>query len=503
MAKSRAREIKYVRPQPGYQMKALSSPADIVIGGGAAGSGKTYSLLLEFLRHIDNPGFGGVIFRRTGPQIKSEGGLWDTSQQIYPFVGAIPKESYAEWHFKKGPKLKFSHLEHEKNIHDWQGAQIPFIGFDELCHFSSKMFWYLLGRNRSVCGVKPYVRATCNPDPDSWVSHLIDWWIGEDGLPISERDGVIRYLLRDGDSFIWGDSFEEVIEKGWYLLEPQVKLGGVIPKDLIKSLTFVSGSVYENKALLSVDPGYLGNLMAQDEQTKSQLLHGNWKVVLSDNDIYDYASYLGMFDNKMEADRAGKYITADIALQGSDKFVVGYWEGFNLANTVIMAKSDGPQVIETIANMAKYHGVPNKNITFDNDGIGGFVDGYIKGAIPFHNGGSPVEIKDAKGNKVKENYEHLKAQCYYRSGARCGRGEFKISEHVAHMMYDDKETMRQRFIKERKAIKRDKKDHDGKLKIIPKQQMKVILGGQSPDVMDMFMMREIFELQPKRTWAVI
>lgn len=365
------------------------------------------------------------------------------------------------------------------------------------------MFWYLLGRNRSVCGVKPYVRATCNPDPDSWVSHLIDWWIGEDGLPIPERDGVIRYLLRDGDSFIWGDTFDEVIEKGWYLIEPQVKLGGVMPKDLIKSLTFVSGSVYENKALLSVDPGYLGNLMAQDEQTKSQLLHGNWKVVLSDNDIYDYASYLGMFDNKMEASREGKYITADIALQGSDKFIVGYWEGFNLANTVIMAKSDGPQVIETIANMAKYHGVPNKNITFDNDGIGGFVDGYIKGAIPFHNGSSPLEVKDAKGNKVKENYEHLKTQCYYRSGARCGRGEFKISEHVANMMYDDKETMRQRFIKERKAIKRDKKDHDGKLKIIPKQQMKVILGGQSPDVMDMFMMREIFELQPKRTWAVI
>jgi hypothetical protein len=37
MAKKQ-REIKYVLPQQGYQMKALSSAADIVIGGGAAGS---------------------------------------------------------------------------------------------------------------------------------------------------------------------------------------------------------------------------------------------------------------------------------------------------------------------------------------------------------------------------------------------------------------------------------------------------------------------------------
>lgn len=458
-------------------------------------TGKTFSLLLEFLRHIDNPGWGGVIFRRTGVQIKSEGGLWDTSQKIYPFVGASPRETFLEWNFKKGAKLKFSHMEHEKNMHDWQGSQIPFIGFDELTHFSAKVFWYLLSRNRSVCGVRPYVRATCNPDPDSWVAKLIEWWIDQDsGLPIPERDGIIRFFLRDGDTFIWGDTVDEVIEKGWYLLEPQIKRAKINPADLIKSLTFVSGSVYDNKELLSVDPGYLGNLMAQDEQTKSQLLDGNWKVVISDNDIYDYAAFLGMFDNVKDAQRGQKYITADIALMGSNKFVVKYWDGFNLENLVIMDKSKGNEVVDTMANMARYHGVPNKNIAYDNDGVGGFVDGFIKGAVPFNNGSPALN---------KENYQHLKAQCYYKSGARVGRGEYKVSEHVAHMMYDDKQTVRQRMIAERKAIKRDKADHDGKLRIIPKEQMKVILGGDSPDLMDAFMEREIFELQPKKTWALI
>lgn len=490
-------------PQKGFQMNFLSSPADIVIGGAAAGVGKTFCLLLEFLRHIEIPQWGGVIFRRTSPQIRNEGGLWDTSMRIYPHVKAEPKESYLEWHFKKGPKLKFAHIEHDKNVHDWQGSQIPFIGFDELSHFSANQFWYLLSRNRSVCGVKPYVRATTNPDPDSWIAKLIEWWIDQDtGYPIPEHNGVIRYFTKDGDTFIWGDSIEEVLEQASYFLDPIVAGSSINPRDFVKSLTFISGSIYDNKELLKVDPGYLANLMAQDEQTKSQLLNGNWKVVVSENDIYDYGAFLGMFDNVKQAEGKGKYITADIALKGSDKFVVGYWEGYELANMLIMDKSKGNEVVDGIANMARYHGVQNRHIAYDNDGVGGFVDGFIKGAIPFNNGGSPLEVKDSTGQMKKENYFNLKTQCYYKSGDRVGRGEYKVSERVATMMYDDRQTVRQRFITERKCIKRDKADSDGKLKIIPKEQMKRILGS-SPDLMDMFMEREIFDLVPKKDWVIV
>lgn len=484
-----------VRPQEGFQMKFLSSPADIVIGGSAAGVGKTFALLLEFLRNIEVDGWGGVIFRRTGPQIRNEGGLWDTSMTIYPNVGATPRESYLEWQFSETVKLKFSHLEHEKNVLDWQGAQIPYIGFDELAHFSKNMFFYLLSRSRSTCGIKPYVRAVCNPDPDSWLSEFLSWWIDQDtGFPIAERDGVIRYMLRDGDNFIWGDTAEEVLEKGKYLIEPMVKKSGIDPKEFVKSVTFISGSIYDNKELLSVNPAYLANLMAQDEQTKSQLLHNNWKVVVSDDDIYDYPSFIGMFNNVMDVSRKGKYITADIAFQGSNKFVVGYWEGFSLEDILIMPKSKGPEVITGITNMAKRHGVQNRNIIYDGDGVGGFIDGYIDGAVAFNNG-SPA-LND-------ENYEHLKAQCFYKSGGRVSKGEYRISEHVANTMYDEKTTVRQQLIKERKAIKRDKADFDGKLKIIPKQKMKAILGGDSPDLMDMMMMREVVELAPKKEWLMV
>ena len=486
-------------------MKALSSPADIVIGGAAAGVGKTYSLLLEPLRHKDVKGFGGVIFRRTSVQIRNEGGLWDTSMDIYTHVGAEPKETKLEWVFPKGPKLKFSHLEYEKNIYDWQGSQIPFIGFDELPHFSKKMFFYMLSRNRSVCGVKPYVRATCNPDPDSWVSELIAWWIDQDsGLPIPERDGVIRYFIRTGDNYIWGDTFEEVKELAWHILEPLIEKSGLDAKDFIKSLTFISGDIYGNKELLKVDPAYLGNLLSQDEDTQAALLHGNWKAVLSDKDIYHYPSFMGMFNNLYEVEHDGRYITADIALKGSDKFIVGVWYGRELVDILIMDKSNGKEVIDGIVSLAKQHEIQNQHICYDNDGVGGFIDGFIPGSIPFVNNGTPFPNPDAQTTDEKkkpENYEHLKAQCYYRSGDQVKKGKYKVSEYVANKMYDDKMTVRQRLVYERKAIKRSKADSDGKLRINKKEEMKPLLNGQSPDMMDMFAMRERFAFVIDFDWS--
>lgn len=58
---------------------------------------KSFALLLETLRHVNNPNFGAVIFRRTYPEIKNEGGLWDEASKIYPYVGAQPKETTLEW----------------------------------------------------------------------------------------------------------------------------------------------------------------------------------------------------------------------------------------------------------------------------------------------------------------------------------------------------------------------------------------------------------------------
>lgn len=496
-------QIQVIKPQAGYQEIALSSPADIVIGGAAAFVGKTFALLLDPLRHISNAGFGGVIFRRTSVQIRNEGGLWDTSMKLYPIVGGEPRESSLDWRFPTGAKLSFRHLEYEKNKYDWQGAQIPFIGFDELTHFSESMFFYLLSRNRSNCGVRPFVRATCNPDPESWVYKLIKWWIDPDtGFPILERRGKLRYFVKYGHDYIWGDSYAEVMDKAAHIIEPLIEQSGLKPQDFIKSITFVSGSIYDNKKGLEQDPSYPGNLLSQDEDTRRQLLEGRWKVSNNPDDLFEFDKFAECFDILRNNDKSTRYITADIAMKGSNKLVVGYWEGFVLMDVEIMDKSDGKQVIDLIQNMAEKYSVENRYICYDSDGVGSYIDGFIKGAVPFNGGASAMSVKDPiSGRLIKENYLNLKTQCYYRMGARVEAGELKISKLVGNKMYDQTTTVRQRFLHERKAIKRAKADYDGKLRIIGKDEMKIKLNGDSPDLMDMLMMREIFELKPKMVFA--
>lgn len=254
-----------IRPQPGPQETWLRSPADIAIYGGAAGGGKTWALLAEPLRHVANPAFTTVIFRRTSPQIRNPGGLWDESQQLYRLLGATPREQYLDWTFPTGATIQFAHLQYDSNVYDWQGAQIALIGFDELTHFSERQFFYLLSRNRSTCGVRPYVRATTNPDADSWVASFISWWIDQEtGLAIAERAGVLRWFVRVGDVLHWADSADELRQQ--------------FPKIEPKSATFVPASVYDNQVLLAKDPGYLANLMAQSLVERERLLNGNWKI---------------------------------------------------------------------------------------------------------------------------------------------------------------------------------------------------------------------------------
>ena len=60
---------KEIRPQPGPQEAFLTSPADVVIYGGAAGGGKTYGMLLDALHYTHVQGFGAVFFRKNHNQI--------------------------------------------------------------------------------------------------------------------------------------------------------------------------------------------------------------------------------------------------------------------------------------------------------------------------------------------------------------------------------------------------------------------------------------------------
>lgn len=263
-------------PQAGPQTAFMTNGADIIIYGGAAGGGKTFALLLEALRHKDVKGFGGVIFRKNYNQITAEGGLWDSSQEIF---GQVPgaksgKSPRLHWSFDKLSKLSFAYIEREEDLKSWQGTQIAYIGFDELTHFTKHQFLYMLSRNRSTCGVAPYMRATCNPDADSWVAEFIGWWIDQEtGYPIPERSGQIRWMVNIQDVITWYDSREEGVR-----FAIQNGLSAAEAEEMPKSVTFIASSLNDNKILMETNPGYKANLLALPVVDMERLLKGNWKI---------------------------------------------------------------------------------------------------------------------------------------------------------------------------------------------------------------------------------
>jgi hypothetical protein len=256
-----------IRPQPRQEV-FLATPADIAIYGGAAGGGKTYALLMEPIRHLGNGEFGAVIFRRTLAEIIKEGGMWDEAENIYPLLAGDSNKSEHSYKFPKGSKVSFAHLQYEKNLREWLGAQIALIEFDQLETFSQTQFLYMLSRNRSTSGVRPYIRATCNPEP-GWLAIFLDWWIDDDGFAIPSRSGKIRWMVRENDTTYWADTAEDLARDH--------------PNSIPKSVTFILSTVYDNKILLQKDPGYLSNLQALSKVERARLLGdrrrgGNWKI---------------------------------------------------------------------------------------------------------------------------------------------------------------------------------------------------------------------------------
>lgn len=270
-------KIRVLKPQPGPQEKFLASSANIVVYGGSAGGGKTYGLLLSPLRYKNVPGFNCTIFRRNHTQIFAPGGLWDEAENMYRGIkGAGPRVSSSSWLFRNRDgrvvsKVKFEHIDGDRDLYKWQGSQICGLCFDELTHFSEKQFFYMLSRNRSTCGVTPYVLATCNPDADSWVAKFIEWWIDQEtGYPIPERSGKRRWFIRRNETLFWADTPNELCE--------QFNLTTWEEQQEPRSVTFIMSSIYDNQELLKVDPGYLSNLKSMSLIERERLLKGNWKI---------------------------------------------------------------------------------------------------------------------------------------------------------------------------------------------------------------------------------
>jgi predicted phage terminase large subunit-like protein len=267
-----------IAPQPGPQTKFLSCGADICFYGGAAGGGKTSGILMEGARHQHVEGFTAVYFRRTYTEIFMPKGIWDEAKKVFGRLGWTPRVGDAEWITPAGGRVVFAHLQHEDTVETYKSAQIALICFDQMETFTEHQFWYMLSRNRSTCGVRPYIRANLNPEP-GWLADFLQWWWDpKTGYPIPERDGVIRWMARVDGEIVWADSEAEI----------RAKYGEEV--DAL-SVTFIKSLLEDNKILMEQDPKYKAKLLALPLVEQERLLKGNFKIRPSSGRVLPMARF--------------------------------------------------------------------------------------------------------------------------------------------------------------------------------------------------------------------
>lgn len=195
---------------------------------------------------------------------------------------------------------------------------------------------------------------------------------------------------------------------------------------------------------------------------------------LDEDILFDAFVLNGLFDNSNLNRGSKRYITADVALHGSDAFVICVWYGFVIVDIIKIEKCDASEVEKLLRATAKKHKVPLSNIVYDADGLGSFLRGYLKAARPFNNG--------AKAKK-NENYANLKSQCFYKLAKRLADGGMKCEVEI----------YKEEIMQELEVIRKHKVDKEGKLRVTPKDAIKELIG-RSPDFADSIMMREYVEI---------
>jgi hypothetical protein len=215
-----------------------------VLGGGAAGPGKTDCLIAMALRNVWHPKYRGLLLRRTNPRAQE---ILDRTHDLYPraVLGAEWREGKRRWMFPTGATIMIGHMQHEEDKRNYHGQEFHFIGWDELTEFTESQYLFVsFSRRRRTVDLpfRTLIRATTNPGGPghSWVKNRFRIGTVEPGQAIRED-----MVLPDG----------EVITT---------------------TRAFVPGRLSDNPSINQNE--YIASLMHLPEVERMRLLEGIWDV---------------------------------------------------------------------------------------------------------------------------------------------------------------------------------------------------------------------------------
>ena len=228
-------------PEP-KQKVFHESTADRILYGGAAGGGKSYAMCWDaLLRCLKWPGTYAYMFRRTYPML--EGTLIKTMLGIVPKgLGKYVGDKH-EYRLINGSVIKFCYCDNEgTDLMNYHGAEIDWLYFDELTHFTKGMFDYIVTRLRARkgAGYEPCVRCASNPGGigHAWVKQMF-----VDSTNYGEK--VVRETYTD-------------------------KRTG--RKHVIRT-QYIPATVYDNP---HIQENYIFNLLQKPKALREALLYGKW-----------------------------------------------------------------------------------------------------------------------------------------------------------------------------------------------------------------------------------
>lgn len=500
--RKKANPLKIIA-QRGCQEKFLASSSDITIFGGSRGGSKSFSLLMESLKDIYNPYYNSILLRNEKDDLLD---LINTSYILYGQMGQYNKSiSDMTWYFKNGGKLKFSYLadSYDDFKKRFQGKQYSFIGIDEITHCSYEKFKYLITCNRNAYGIRNRFYGTCNPDPDSWVRKFIDWWIGEDGLPIDERDGIIRYCFMEGDSpdsIYWGNTPEEVYNQCKHIIDPLWKdayeeLGFNKVTMYVKSVTFIQGRLEENIKLIASDPNYAANLSQQNEEQRARDLEGNWNFKATGDDLIKMSDMDRFYSASAQIEKGIRYVSADIAFEGGDFCVMWLWIDLHIKDVFVMRENSANTETMFMAKLNEW-GVREENVIYDYWGVGQAISGHVKRAVKFTGTQKPEK-------QFENSYKNIKSQCAEMLAHYIQDGKISIEPRLLDFKFSGKKGKYQKvalkdiLMKERKCIRHKDNSNIGGFELINKEGM-IKAVGYSPDFFESLIYRMYFEINKKK-----
>jgi len=159
-------------------------------------------------------------------------------------------------------------MEHEYDCYNYQGAELQFVGFDELTSFTELQYEFMISVLRTVKGqtdqLPRYLRAGTNPIGPGveWVRRRFRFWTYKPGARVDEFDGP---YAKSGEA-LWITRDENTGEESLSSASDPTA----------RSRVFFPATLRDNPALAATD--YADQLRQLDPTTRRQLLDGDWMV---------------------------------------------------------------------------------------------------------------------------------------------------------------------------------------------------------------------------------